>query len=127
MYISIANLGINVVLNIVLIHLWGVNGLALATSISAIATFFIRLTLAGKYVKLNWKQMIITGMKVIMASITACLIPRTVFWLHPGNKYFVLIGSATCGIIIYLALVRSLKVSEVDDLIMLLRRRLKKA
>ena len=126
MYISIANLVINVVLNLVLIHLWGVNGLALATSLSAVITFFVRVKAAEKYVKLDNKKMIVTALKVLVAAAIACMIPRAFFWQHPINKYLTLIISAIIGIIIYLLAVKLLKVTEINDLVGLLKRKLKK-
>ena len=126
MYISVASLGINVVLNLVLIRLWGVNGLALATSLSAIITFFVRLAAARKYVKLGIRAMAETGFKVFTASAVACLIPRVVFWVYPANKYLMLIVSAAVGAGVYLVLIKLLKVNEIDDLVALLKRKLKK-
>ena len=127
MYISISNLGINVVLNLVLIHLWGVNGLALATSLSAIVTFFVRLMFAEKHVKLDNKVMLLTATKVLSATAIACMIPRAIFWIHPMNKYFTLIVSAAIGVIVYLMIVRILKVNEINDLVGLLKCKMKRA
>jgi len=127
MYISIANLGINVVLNLILIQTWGVNGLALATSISAIITFFVRLKFAEKYVKVDNKIMILTAGKVMIASAIACMIPRAIFWLHPMNKYLTLIISAIIGVAVYLMSVKSMRVTEIVDLIDLLKRRIRKS
>lgn len=127
MYISISNLGINVVLNLILIHLWGVNGLAVATSLSAIITFFVRLRFAEKYVKLDNKKMAITAIKVLIAAAIACMIPRVIFWIHPMNKYLTLIMSAVIGVVAYLLMVKILKVNEINDLVGLLKRKLKKA
>ena len=124
MYISLANLGINVVLNLLLIHLWGVNGLALATSLSALITFFIRLRAAEKYVKLDNRKMIVTAAKVLLASAVACGVPRVVFWLHPVNRYLTIILSAAVAVPLYLGMVKLLKVNEIGDLVALLRRKL---
>ena len=126
MYISIANLAINVVLNLILIHLWEVNGLALATSLSAIITFFVRVKAAEKYVKLDNKKMVVTAGKVLFASAIACLIPRAIFWLHQMNRFLVLIISAIIGSGVYLATVKILKIDEINDLVGLLKRKLKK-
>ena len=121
MYISIANLAINVVLNIILIRLWGVNGLASATSLSAISTFFVRVKAAEKYVKLDNMKMVITAAKVLMASTAACLIPRAIFWMHPMNKYVVLIISAVVGMTVYMVIIKALRVTEINDLINLMK------
>ena len=113
-------------MNLVLIRLWGVYGLALATSLSAIITFFVRLAAARKYVKLGIRAMAETGFKVFTASAVACLIPRVVFWVYPANKYLMLIVSAAVGAGVYLVLIKLLKVNEIDDLVALLKRKLKK-
>lgn len=127
MLISIANLVINVVLNLVLITLWGINGLALATSLSAIITFFVRIKAAEKYVRLDTRKMIVTAAKVVAASAVACFMPRTVFWFFPLNKYVVLSISAVVGAALYFAAIKILRISEVDDLIGLVKKKLKKA
>lgn len=126
MIISILNLVVNVALNLTLIRIFGVNGLALATSLSAFITFFVRLKLAGKYIALEYRKMFITGIKVLFSSMIACFIPRIVFWVYPVNKYLLLIASAVMGIIIYFIMVKLLKVNELDDLIALFRKKLKK-
>ncbi|MBQ1734976.1 MAG: murein biosynthesis integral membrane protein MurJ [Lachnospiraceae bacterium] len=126
MYISIANLVINVLLNLILIHLWGVNGLALATSLSAIITFFVRIKAAEKYVKLDNKKMIVTAVKVLIASAVACVIPRAILWMHPMNKFLVLMISAIIGVVVYLLAVKVMRVTEINDLIGLLKRKMKK-
>ena len=126
MNISVANLGINVVLNLILIHLWSVNGLAMATSLSAAITFFVRLRFAEKYVKLDNKRMCVTAVKVLAAAGVACMLPRIIFWIYPLNKYLTLIISALLGTVSYLIMVRLLNVNEFNDLIGILSRKLKK-
>lgn len=127
MLISIANLVINVALNFGLIWLWGVNGLALATSLSAIITFFIRVKAARRYVKLDNKRMIVTAAKVMLAASVACFAPRIFFWFFPINLYAVLAISLAVGAGLYLAAIKLLKVTEIDDLIGLVRNVLHKA
>lgn len=124
MYISIANLIINVVLNLSLIQLWGVNGLAFATSLSAMLTFFIRIKVAKKYVKLNYSNMILIIIKVLFSSIVACLFPRIIFWIYPVNFFVSLIISAVIGSMVYLTMMKILKVKEIDELFILLKQRI---
>lgn len=83
-------------------------------------TTFIRLIASKKYVKLDNKQMVITGAKVLAASLIACIIPRIIFWIHPINKYILLVVSAIVGVTIYLGMVKILKVHEINDVINLL-------
>jgi murein biosynthesis integral membrane protein MurJ len=122
MFISLAHLGINIVLNIVFIRLWGVNGLALATSLSSILTFVIRLIASRKYVKLSLRAMFRTGLKVLLASVISVMIPRVIFWFFPANIYLTLIVSAVDGIAVYLVMVRLLKLNELDDVLTLVKR-----
>lgn len=126
MYISLANLGINIMMNLILVRIWGVNGLALATSLSSISTFFIRLATVRRYVSLEKKILIITGIKVLIASVVSCMMPRIISWIFPLNKYLTLLISAVIGVNVYLLMVKILKVTEIDDLISMLRRRMDK-
>ena len=71
--------------------------------------------------------MIVTGAKVLIASVIACFIPRTIFWLHPMNKFFVLIVSAIVSTGVYLLVVKIMKIDEINDLVGLFKRKLKKA
>ena len=125
MYISIANLVINVALNFGFIYLWGANGLALATSLSAIITFFIRIKAAEKYVRLDYKKMILTALKVLLVSAVACIVPRIIFWIYPINRYLVLSISAVSAAAIYLLGVKLVKIEETDALIGMIRKRWK--
>ena len=126
MYINLSALIMNIVFNLVLIRFWGVNGLAAATSLVAVITFFIRLILARKYVRLSGKRLLKTGIKVLVASVVACMIPRVFFWMYSFNKYLVLLISACVGIAIYLLMVMLLKVDELQDLIGLMKKRINK-
>ncbi len=123
MYISIANLGINVVLNLLLIRVMGAAGLALGTSLSAVITFFLRLWKVRRYVPLDYLRMVVTVSKVALGSALACGIPRILFMIWPLNRYLVLILSAAIGAGLYLVLLRLLRVSEMEDVLRLLLRR----
>lgn len=125
MQISLVNLAINVGLNIIFINMWGVNGLALATSVSAILTFFIRLLMSERHVKLEKRLMLTTTLKVLFASVVACMLPRTLFWVYPLNKYLVLLLSAVIGIVVYFLCLKALKVSELNQLMSILLSRIK--
>jgi putative peptidoglycan lipid II flippase len=125
MFISIANLVINVGLNLTFIHFWGVNGLALATSMSAFITFFVRMKAVDKHIRLEKKDMVLTALKVIIASAVACGVPRAIFTFYPMNKYITLVISAAIGFVLYLVLIKLLRVREIHDLVALLMKKLK--
>lgn len=126
MLISVAGLAVNVGLNLALMHFMGVNGLALATSLTSILFFFVRMIAAEKYVSLAKRKLFVTALKVIFASLVACLIPRLVFWFFPINKYLVLLSSAMIGVLAYMVMIRVLHVSEINELLALLKRKMKK-
>ena len=116
MLISFANLAINITLNLVLIRIMGINGLALATSLSAVLTFFIRFVAVLRYIDLDIKHLIISTIKISVVAILACFIPRVFFWYISCNSYIVLFSATTIGILIYFVLLRKMRMSEIDDL-----------
>ena len=65
--------------------------------------------------------------KVLIAAATACIIPRAIFWVRPMNRYLTLIISAVIGVVVYLLAVKLLKVNEINDLVGLLKRKMKRA
>lgn len=127
MYISLAHLGINIVLNLALIYFYGANGLALATSLSAIISFLIRFSALKKYVSLKNKDMLISMIKILFSSIIACLFPRIIFWYFPLNKYILLLCSAIIGVAIYLLLVKFFRINEINEIAILVKQKMKKA
>lgn len=123
MYISVVNLLVNVMLNIIMVNVWGVSGLALATSLSAIITFFVRIKCTQKYLRYDFRSILVTVIKAFLSSMIACMIPRVLFWIYPMNIVLVLIISLIIGIGVYFFAMRLLKMSEVDDLILLIKER----
>ena len=121
MYINTAYLITNILLNVAFIQVWGGDGLALATSLSAVVSFFVRLILVKKYVSLKKALLLLTGVKVLAASVMACFIPRVLFWYCSANKFVVLGVSAAMGVVIYLAMVKLLKIEEVGDIVRLIK------
>lgn len=126
MYISLGNLVGNIGFNLLFIRVWGVNGLALSTSLTTMISFVIRLITSRKYIELEWRRLFLSSVKVIIASIFACMIPRFIFWHFTINRYFVLLVSAVIGMCIYIVLVNLLNVEELNDLIGLLTRKIRK-
>lgn len=56
MYVSLLNIAMNVIFNLIFIKLLGVAGLAYATSLSALLCLFLRSLLVRKYVRLNYRD-----------------------------------------------------------------------
>lgn len=126
MLISLVNLFINIIFNLILIQFLGVNGIALATSLAAIITFFVRIKAAESYVKLNKNMLTMTAGKTILAAVIACAIPRLIFNLYPINKYLILVFSASIGILSYFIMVKFMNISEIDYVQKLLLQKIRK-
>ena len=126
MLISLVHLVVNVFLNICFVHFWGVNGLALATSIAAFVVFFVQLKVANNFVNIDKKGMLLTAIKVLIASIIACGIPKGFFYIYPVNKYFVLVFSFIIGILIYFMIIKLLRIYEIEYVITLLKNKVRK-
>lgn len=125
MIVSVENLFINVGLNIILIQFWGANGLAFATSLSAAITLIIRIVKVKQYINLDITKILVTGFKVCIASAFACVPPRLFFNHYTFNIFFVLIVSAIIGVFIYLCIVKLLKIDELNELLNMLKSKIK--
>lgn len=126
MYISVANLLINIGLNLIFIYFWGVNGLAFATSMSAIITFFIRIKAAKKYLNFEKKNMLMIALKIMVISAISCGIPRLIFYNCSINTVTILILSAIMGIMMYIFGLKILSVTELNDIISIIIKRYRK-
>lgn len=126
MYIGIANLVINVGLNLLLVHFIGINGLAIATSLSACIVFFVRMKLIDKYVTFEWRQIIKQFVKVLIASLIACTLARVFANILGINKYLRIILAAIVGASIYLAELYVMKIDELKFVIELIKHKLLK-
>jgi murein biosynthesis integral membrane protein MurJ len=125
--IGLINMGINILLNVTLAHIMGVNGLALATSLAALISLGLRFFFVRKHVELEWKQLGLTFVKVLLAAAFACGSAWMLSGLLQFNVYLRLILAAAVGVALYLAAVKLLRVREVEDLHRLLRKKLKKS
>lgn len=73
MKINVIDLIINIVLNFILSKYMGALGLALATSIASLVTFFIKIQKIQKYVTLNWAILILEILKIIFSSMLSII------------------------------------------------------
>lgn len=126
MYISLANLLVNVSLNFLLINLYGIDGLAFATSLSAIIAFILRIKASNKYLQLNNAHIFSTVFKVILSSLLACYIPRIIFWLYPFNKLVILVVSAVVAFLLFFLFSKLLMIDEINDIMLLIKKILKR-
>lgn len=119
---------INIILSIILVRIIGIGGLALSSSISAMVTAILLLvSLRKKVGKLGFSYILITFIKVCIASIVMFIIMKFTYnsIFNNGNEFileskkFIAIRcflSVILGSITYLALVLSLNVREVKDI-----------
>lgn len=117
MYISIIQIILNVGLDLLLIRIWGVAGLAFATSIAAIVCLCIRFFFLRNYLKVHYRTIILENLKVLGLSLVSCAIPYVAmrYYLH-FNPYMTLIISVCVAGGVYLALAN---VCKIDTLLIM--------
>lgn len=121
MHVSSINLVVNVVGNFFFIRLLGVKGLALSTSISSFIAFFIMFLYIKKYITLNRKYILKTFLIVVIAASVACSVSFVLTKILCQNIYIKLCFATIVGVLIYLILMRLFKVTEINDLIRLIK------
>lgn len=111
---------INIILNILLSKIFGIGGLALATSISAIfCTILLLISLRKKIGPFGAKKLTITFMKTVCASIIMGCIANISYKILLNNfsrnlSLFVSIG---IGVIVYFIIIYFMKIEDVDTII----------
>lgn len=131
MYNGFIAIGLNIVLNLILIQFMDHRGLALATSISAIiGSLLLLIGLKRKIGPLGMKCMLITGIKVLISSVIMGLVTlqvyrhfSSIFFESTINDLIVLLFSSGFGLFIYLLLIYSMKVEELYWFINLAKKR----
>lgn len=112
MLISLYTITLNIALNYDLSYFMGVNGLALATSVTAIVGMIVNLVCVQSYITVPWKKLFMTLNKIMIASVFACF-PAYFITLSVENKYLHLMLAAVIGIVLYLCALRVLKIREL--------------
>lgn len=120
---------LNIILNIILSRYLGIGGLALATSISAMfGTILLFISLRKKIGPFGMKNISISFFKIIGASLMMGLIAKLSF--DTMQDYFgqnLSLGIAVgIGAIVYGVMIYFMKVEEVDILVGMLKKKLKK-
>lgn len=120
---------INVVLNLILVRVMGIGGLALATSISAmVGAILLLVSFQRKLGRVGGKEMCVTFFK---ACFSAGCMGAAVHYLYPmfyqatGILAVALFLDILCGIAVYGALILFMRIREVDFVIEYLKRKLK--
>jgi len=132
-YISMATVALNIALNLVLVNLIGYQGLALGTSVAALANALVLLTVLNRRLGgLNIKQIITTGVKIAIASLLmGAAATLTHSWLllsWVSDNFLTRFGSITIsigvGLIVLVLTSRLLQLTELDQAWQQLRRKL---
>ena len=123
-YISMATVALNIALNLVLVNLIGYQGLALGTSVAALANALVLLiVLNRRRGGLNIKQIITTGVKIAIASLVmGAAATLTHSWLllsWASDNFLTRFGSITIsigvGLIVLVLTSRLLRLTELDQ------------
>ncbi len=127
MHISIAEILLNILFDIVLLKYWGVAGLAFATSVAAIICLCIRFYFIKRYISLDYKNMIWEYVKIVAVSVVACYVPFILFVkITIVNMYLALLFGAVLSAAIYIMLSVIFKLNAYTIVSKLIRRKLKK-
>ncbi|WP_281863062.1 murein biosynthesis integral membrane protein MurJ [Planomicrobium okeanokoites] len=121
---------LNIILNIVLSRFLGIGGLALATSISALAaTGLMFFSLRRKIGALGAKQMVVSFAKIGFASIVMGIGAKLIFeTLTPAiHQNIALLLSIAAGAAIYFTVILFMKIDDVTVIVNELKKKFRKA
>ncbi|HSP23216.1 MAG TPA: murein biosynthesis integral membrane protein MurJ [Planococcus sp. (in: firmicutes)] len=107
---------LNVVLNIVLSRFMGINGLALATSISALATTAVLyISLVRKVGSMNTKKILMDITKAVFAAAVMGVAAKSVFAYldSPQTELLALAGGIISGALVYVLMLWLLQLSDL--------------
>lgn len=125
MYISIIEIVLNIALDLLFAKYWGVSALAFATSISAIIGLGIRLIYLKKYIRIEYRNLVIEGTKILFFSIIACTVTYLVISSFIQiNVYLSLVISAITTGGLYLILSSLFHVKTLHVVYVILRKKL---
>ena len=116
----------NILFNILFIKYFGVAGLALGSSLSAIvAVIFLGIKLRKKVGKLNGKVMITTFVKTLLAGLAMAIVVLLAYnFLLPFHQKIALFASIFVGAIVYGIMVFILKVDGYEYVLNIVKRKL---
>lgn len=116
---------LNIILNLILSRFLGLGGLALATSISALfCTFLLFISLRKKIGHFGLKDISLSLMKIMFASLVMGLLARWSYGalLAQLSANLSLIVAIAIGAGVYFVLIYFLKIKEVEEIILLVKR-----
>ena len=114
MYISLIGIVINIFLDFLLMRLWGIVGLAAATSLSAVICLSIRFVLLKRFIAIDYGTIGLELVKILGVSLVSCGASLVLFRkISFSNPYLPLAFDAALFGIGYLALAFLLKVKAL--------------
>jgi len=123
-------MSLNIILNLILSRILGIGGIALATSISTtFCSLLLLVSLRKKLGNLGLKKLSISFIKIIIAAIVMGGISKYIYDLliTKTGPIVTFCLSVMIGGLIYIAILFLLKVREMDMIVLLLKRKLKKS
>ncbi|HHZ16734.1 MAG TPA: murein biosynthesis integral membrane protein MurJ [Clostridia bacterium] len=120
---------LNIILNIILSRFMGIGGLALATSISALfCTFLLFISLRKKIGRFGLKDMSISSVKIIIASIIMGFVAKTAngALLNSIGENLALLGSIGIGAVFYFGLIYFMRIKEVEEIIFQIKKEIRR-
>lgn len=116
---------LNIILNLILSRYLGVGGLALATSISStFCTILLFVSLRNKIGFFEFKDMLLKFLKITVSSMIMGVIVKFVYdaIIQEINSGLALLSSILIGIVVYSVIVYFLKVREIEEFLVGIRR-----
>lgn len=126
MNISILDIALNVVFDIVFFRFYGVTGLAVATSVAAIICFVVRMVKLRKFVRLDIMADVKEALLMAALAVAANLLALYVSGLVPVNRYLGLVLSAGIVAVIYLAGAAVLRIETMGIAIRMIMKKLRR-
>lgn len=120
---------LNIILNFILSKFYGIGGLALATSISAIfCSILLYFSLKKKIGSLGTGKLVRTFIKVLVASLMMGVLVKVIFYYSNllMNQILSLFISIILGSIIYLIIIYLMKIDEINVFVNIIKKVLKK-
>ncbi len=117
MKVSMITVASNVIMNILFSWFMGANGLALASSMAAVINNIVCLVYLRHYLKISYKSIIMELIKVLAASVLACLISKLPFeWFRIDNIYIQFMIVLLVAVIFYMVIMLLLKSETIQIL-----------
>ena len=127
MHISIVEIVLNIVFDLLFVRFWGVAGLAFATSISSFICLGIRFQCLKKYIRIAYGTILLEALKIIGISVIACIVPYFIMTKFVKiNLFLNLIICMMFSAAIYVSMSFVAKIKTLDFVANLVKKRLGK-